>query len=113
MINCSCGPTPRDGVILITIDTLRADALGAFGRSDARTTVLDQLAEQGVRADAYTPIPLTLPAHTSIMTGLHPASHGVRRNGAFVSSRFRTLAASLRDLGYATGASACTVTSTW
>ena len=66
MINCSCEPTPRDGVILITIDTLRADALGAFGRSDARTTVLDQLAEQGVRADAYTPIPLTLPAHTGI-----------------------------------------------
>jgi arylsulfatase A-like enzyme len=91
-------------VILITIDTLRADALGAFGRDDARTTVLDQLAEEGIRADAYTPIPLTLPAHVSIMTGLHPASHGARRNGVILRSRLRTLAGILRDRGYATGA---------
>jgi arylsulfatase A-like enzyme len=104
LILCSCRPASRDGVVLITIDTLRADALGAFGRGDARTTVLDRLAEKGVRADAYTPIPLTLPAHVSIMTGLHPASHGVRRNGAVLRSRIRTLAGTLRDLGYATGA---------
>ena len=103
-ICCSCQPASRDGVILITIDTLRADALGAFGRDDARTMVLDQLAEEGVRADAYTPIPLTLPAHVSIMTGLHPASHGARRNGVMLDGSLRTLAGILRHQGYATGA---------
>jgi arylsulfatase A-like enzyme len=104
LVLCSCRPAPRDGLVLITIDTLRADALGAFGRDDARTPVLDRLAEQGIRADAYTPIPLTLPSHASIMTGLHPASHGIRRNGAVLRAGVRTLAGTLRELGYATGA---------
>jgi arylsulfatase A-like enzyme len=101
---CSCGGASRDGVILITIDTLRADALGVFGRPDARTPVLDGLAEQGVRAEAYTPIPLTLPAHVSILTGLHPASHGIRRNGVRLTRPLPTLARTLRERGYATGA---------
>ncbi len=104
LIFCSCGWASHNGVILITIDTLRSDALGAFGRHDAGTPTLDRLAGQGVRADAYTPIPLTLPAHVTILTGLHPASHGIRRNGVIPTGRLPTLAGFLRDLSYATGA---------
>ena len=70
--------------LLITVDTLRADRLGSYGDGRARTPVLDRLAGQGVVFErAYTPVPITLPAHVSLMTGLIPPAHGVRGNGAF------------------------------
>ena len=74
---------PRS-VLLISIDTLRADRLGSYGYAAAATPVLDGLARRGLRfAQATTTAPLTLPAHTSLLTGTFPAFHGVRDNGSF------------------------------
>ncbi|UCF67885.1 MAG: sulfatase-like hydrolase/transferase [Acidobacteriota bacterium] len=71
-------------VLLITVDTLRADRLGCFGRDDAGTPRLDALAADGVRfASAHTTAQLTLPAHASILTGRALPAHGVRNNGTF------------------------------
>src|SRR5262245_57370821 len=81
----SIGPSrgPRS-VLLISVDTLRADRLGSYGYSAAATPVLDALAARGLRfAQAATVAPLTLPAHTSLLTGTFPAFHGVRDNGGF------------------------------
>jgi len=71
-----------DNVLLITLDTTRADHLGCYGYDLASTPNLDGLAREGVRfARGYCPAPLTLPSHSTIMTGLYPAKHGVRNNG--------------------------------
>ena len=70
-------------VLLISVDTLRRDALGVHGRFPSPTPELDALAEVSVVfEDAYTVSPVTLPAHTSLLTGLYPSTHGVRDNGA-------------------------------
>jgi arylsulfatase A-like enzyme/Flp pilus assembly protein TadD len=92
-------------VLLITIDTLRADRIGAYG-GGTLTPALDRLAASGVRfADAHAHAPLTLPAHTSILTGLVPATHGVHDNGARgLDPQKPTLAERLRQIGYRTGA---------
>lgn len=99
-------PAARPNVILITIDTLRADHLGVYGDHDAATPTLDALARHGVRfADVVSPAPLTLPSHTSILTGLTPARHGVRNNPEFVvSDSVPTLAERFHAAGYATAA---------
>ncbi len=93
-------------VLLITLDTTRADHLGSYGYARARTPRLDQLAREGVRFDrAFSPAPLTLPAHASILTGLYPFTHGVRNNGNFyLADRFDTLATILQSRGYRTAA---------
>ena len=92
-------------MLLITIDTLRADRVGAYG-GGTLTPTLDRLAARGVRfTRAHAHVPLTLPAHTSILTGLVPATHGVHNNGASgVAADVPTLASILRDAGYRTGA---------
>ena len=92
-------------VLLVSIDTLRADRLGSYGYARAATPVLDRLAAEGVRfAEATTTAPLTLPAHTSLLTGTFPMAHGVRDNGGFyVSDEQVTLAEALRARGYRTG----------
>jgi arylsulfatase A-like enzyme/lipopolysaccharide biosynthesis regulator YciM len=92
-------------VLLISIDTLRADHLGSYGYAAAQTPTLDALAARGLRfAHASTTTPLTLPAHTSLMTGTFPAWHGVRDNGGFyVSDDQVTLAEVLHERGYRTG----------
>lgn len=101
----SVKPTRMD-VIFITIDTLRADHLGAYGYNFVETPVIDRLAREGVvfeQARAVTP--LTLPSHTSIFTGLYTPSHGVRDNGDYrADERLLTLAEILWGNGYATGA---------
>jgi arylsulfatase A-like enzyme/Flp pilus assembly protein TadD len=91
-------------LLLVTIDTLRADHVGAWGATDAQTPTLDGLAAEGVRfAHAIAPAPLTLPSHTTILTGLHPPSHGVRHNGLYqLGAEATTLAERARDAGYAT-----------
>lgn len=93
-------------VLLVSVDTLRADRLGSSGDAAARTPVMDRLAREGVLFErAYTPVPLTLPAHVSLMTGLLPPAHGVRGNGAFaLGPGPATLAESLRAHGRATAA---------
>ncbi len=100
------GPRPaRLSLLLISIDTLRADHVGAYGYAAAQTPHLDALAARGLRfAQATTVTPLTLPAHASLLTGTFPAFHGVRDNGGFyLDERHVTLAESLRARGFATG----------
>src|SRR5207244_1247379 len=99
------GALARSNVLLITIDTLRADRVGAYG-GGTLTPTLDRLAARGVRfTRAHAHVPLTLPAHTSILTGLVPATHGVHNNGASgLAADVPTLASILHDAGYRTGA---------
>lgn len=96
----------RLNVVLITLDTLRADHLGAYGSKDVRTPNLDQLARDGVVFEqAMTTAPLTLPAHSSMMTGQFPPRHGVRDNGGFFLGPAQvTLAEVLSTQGFNTGA---------
>jgi choline-sulfatase len=98
-------PAPMN-VVLITLDTLRADHTGPYGATDVRTPNLDRLASQGVVFDqVMTTAPLTLPAHSSIMTGQFPPKHGVRDNGGFfLGPEQLTLAEILTGRGYQTGA---------
>ncbi len=106
---CSCsGSRPTEGasVLLVTIDTLRADRLGAYGYAQARTPNLDALARRGVRfEEALASVPLTLPSHATLLSGLEPPHHGVHDNGTYVFPADReTLASLLKARGYATGA---------
>jgi choline-sulfatase len=95
---------PRN-LLLVSIDTLRADHLGCYGYGAAQTPRLDDLARSGLRfAQATTVVPLTLPAHSSLMTGTFPAWHGVRDNGGFYLGDDQvTLAETLRAKRYRTG----------
>lgn len=71
-------------LLLITVDTLRADRLGAYGDAEADTPRLDALAQGGVRFEScYSPVPLTLPSHSTLFTGRYPFTHGVRNNGNY------------------------------
>jgi choline-sulfatase len=94
----------RPSVLLITIDTLRPDALGwVAGRNE--TPAIDGLAGEGFRfSGAVSQVPITLPSHTSILSGLYPPRHGVRDNGQMVAGSFPLLSERLRDAGYATAA---------
>jgi arylsulfatase A-like enzyme len=81
---CSRTDVPQADALLLTIDTLRGDRWGSLGDPQARTPHLDRLARGGTLAfEGRAPAPITLPSHTSIMTGLPPAAHGVRDNGIF------------------------------
>ncbi|MET0554211.1 MAG: sulfatase-like hydrolase/transferase [Vicinamibacteria bacterium] len=99
-------PEAPPSVLLVTIDTLRADRVGAYGAGPGRTPHLDALAAQGlVMEDAWASVPLTLPSHATILSGLEPPHHGVHDNGAYVfPSEPPTLATVLKERGYATGA---------
>ena len=96
----------RPNVVLISLDTTRADHIGCYGNAEARTPAIDGLAQRGVLfSQAASPAPLTLPAHSSIMTGLYPTNHGVRLNGTnALSQQHTTLAEALSENGYQTGA---------
>ena len=99
-------PSARPSLVLLTLDTTRADALGCYGGVGASTPNLDALAARGTRwARALTPAPLTFPAHCSLLTGLDPPFHGVRDNGtAILPPTLPTLATVLAARGYRTGA---------
>jgi arylsulfatase A-like enzyme/predicted Zn-dependent protease len=92
-------------VLLISVDTLRADRLGSYGHKAAETPILDRLAARGVQFSQVTTVaPLTLPAHASLLTGTSPAFHGVRDNGQFYLAEDQvTLAETLKAAGYRTG----------
>jgi choline-sulfatase len=96
----------RANLLLVTIDTLRADHVGAYGGTLARTPALDGLAARGARfAHAQSAVPLTGPSHATILTGLYPPAHGVRDNIVFtLDPRHRTLASLLGAQGYRTAA---------
>ena len=93
-------------LILVTLDTTRADRIGAYGSRAVPTPNLDRIASEGVLFEtAISPVPLTLPAHSSILTGRYPASHGVRHNGIYrLPEEEVTLAERLRDSGFHTAA---------
>jgi arylsulfatase A-like enzyme/Flp pilus assembly protein TadD len=93
-------------VLLITIDTIRADHIGSYGHSAARTPVMDRLAREGVRfTDATAHAPLTYPSHVAILTGRYPGAFGVKLNGmTALPDDAVTLAERMRDGGYHTGA---------
>jgi choline-sulfatase len=97
---------PGRPIILITIDTLRADRLGSYGSTRGLTPALDRFAERATRfSAAVSQVPLTLAAHTTLLTGLHPARHGVRTNDRFrLASHVPTLAEAIRGRGYTTAA---------
>jgi len=97
---------PPVNILLVTLDTTRADHLGSYGYTRARTRHMDRLAAEGVRFEwAFSPAPITLPAHASLLTGLYPFAHGVRNNGNFyLSDKFETLTTVLRGRGYRTAA---------
>jgi arylsulfatase A-like enzyme/Flp pilus assembly protein TadD len=100
-------PVPTGpNVLLITIDTLRADHVGAYGASGAETPALDGLAREGVLFEtSIAATPLTLPSHASILTGMTPPRHAVRQNGIFrLDGSLETLAERFREAGYETGA---------
>ncbi|HJR58983.1 MAG TPA: sulfatase-like hydrolase/transferase [Vicinamibacterales bacterium] len=93
-------------VLVITLDTMRWDRLGAYGDRGAQTPNLDRLAAEGVLfEEAITSAPLTLPAHSTLFTGLLPPRHGVRDNGGYVlDPKHATLAHILKNGGWDTGA---------
>src|SRR5437762_12911497 len=106
----SCGPRPSranlhavpgQNVLLVTIDTLRADALGCYG-GPAATPALDRLAAEGVRFDfAHAHAVLTLTSHASILTGQYPFQHGLRDNSGYRLPRETRTAATLpNSAGY-------------
>ena len=99
------GALRSSNLLLVTIDTLRADRVGAYGGGPLTPTI-DGLAAQGIRfSHARSHVPLTLPAHASILTGLVPATHGLHNNGAAgLEPHIPTLAERLQSAGYRTGA---------
>lgn len=100
-------PAPAEvNVVIVTLDTTRADRLGCYGFADVATPHLDRLAREGVLFEhATATVPLTLPSHASIFTGKLPPRHTVHDNGGFVlGPREVTLAERFQKAGYATGA---------
>jgi choline-sulfatase len=100
----SGGTAVRPSILLVTLDTTRADAIGpeAVG---VETPAFDALAARGLRfRQAYAAVPETLPSHTSMMTGLYPAGHGVHENARRVADEQILLADRLRQAGYRTAA---------
>jgi len=99
-------PPIARNILLITIDTLRSDRLGAYGNPAVRTPSLDRIAREGVVfADANAQIPSTLPSHASILTGRYPTGHGVHDNGVYaLAAQETTLAEILSEAGFATAA---------
>ena len=112
LLLASCSRTPVErprpaaaNLLLITIDTLRADRLGAYGHSAARTPAIDALAARGVRFDrAYATAPITLTSHATLLSGRYPPGHGARHNGVRMDLRTPTITEALADAGFATGA---------
>ena len=105
------GPVPTAGsstarhVVLVTIDTLRADRVGAYGYAAAKTPAIDALAAAGLRVgQAFATAPVTLTSHASLLTGLYPPAHGARHNGVALAPGVPTLATILKAQGFATGA---------
>jgi choline-sulfatase len=113
LIACRSEPVPKTSsaavgrpIVLITVDTLRVDRLGSYGSTRGLTPALDRFTAGAARfTAAITQVPLTLPAHATILTGLHPAGHGVRTNDGFrLRAGVPTIAEALHARGYATAA---------
>ncbi len=96
---------PNPNVLLVSVDTLRADHLGTYG-ARVKTPVIDRLAEEGVVFEkTIASVPVTLPSHTSLFTGSYPIAHGVRDNGSFrLADEHETIAETFKKAGYETAA---------
>ena len=93
----------RPNIVLVTIDTQRADSFGAYGNPGGHTPRIDEVARKSAVFDrATSPIGTTFSSHASLLTGLYPRAHGVRDNGEVLDESFRTLTEILRDAGYET-----------
>ncbi|MBS0204810.1 MAG: sulfatase-like hydrolase/transferase [Planctomycetes bacterium] len=105
-LNLGLKPPQTTNILIITLDTTRADRLGCYGYRGADTPTLDQIAANGVRfASATSPAPLTLPVHASLFTGLYPPEHGLRTNGrGRLPETLPTLPERLVAVGYDTAA---------
>jgi arylsulfatase A-like enzyme len=98
-----CGPGSRPNIVLVVIDTARADRFTFDGYARQTSPEIAALASQGaIYSQAWTPAPWTLPAHSSLFTGLFPSSHGADSGHLRLDQEFRTLAESLQDSGYRT-----------
>jgi arylsulfatase A-like enzyme/Tfp pilus assembly protein PilF len=99
-------PGQRPNVLIITLDTTRADHLGCYGYKNIETPTLDRLAAEGVRFEkVYAAAPITLPSHASILTGAYPIYHGARNNGTYqVDPSITTAAEIFKSKGYHTAA---------
>lgn len=99
-------PTAKPDILLITIDTLRADRVGCYGYAGAQTPNIDRLAASGIQfTNAVSHVPLTRPSHISIFTGLYPFQHGIRDNIAPpLPAKIPMLAEMLKKQGYTTAA---------
>jgi len=105
LASVSPGENDKPDILLVTIDTLRADHCSLYGYGRATTPTMDRLAAQGVRFDnAYAPMATTAPSHATILTSLHPLAHGVIRNGFVLADEYETLAEMLKREGYVTAA---------
>ena len=102
----AAGALRGSNVLLITVDTLRADRVGAYGSSRGLTPTIDGFAKDGLRFErSYAHVPLTLPSHASLLTGSYPTRHGVHDNGAFrLGPSPPTLAEAMKRAGYRTAA---------
>ena len=105
LLGCSAGGDPPN-ILIVTMDTLRQDRLGCYGNPRGLTPAADSLAMDSVRfSNAYAPVPITLPSHASLFTGLYPPSHGLRDNPyAALNGGYETFAEALKSRGYRTGA---------
>ncbi|MBN2381705.1 sulfatase-like hydrolase/transferase [bacterium] len=99
-------PSKQPNILLITLDTTRADRIGAYGCRVVRTPFLDYLSRKGaIFQTAYTSVPMTLPSHASLLTGTYPFIHQVRNNSNYkLSSEMTTLPELLKSQGYSTAA---------
>jgi choline-sulfatase len=113
LVACAPGPPEPEALLaadtsllLVTLDTTRADRLGCYGHADARTPNLDRLATRGARFErAYAHVPLTLPTHASLLTGTLPPEHGLHDNGrAALGPELTTMAELFAARGHRTGA---------
>ena len=114
LLGAACAPrsTPQPApatarnLVVVTIDTLRADRVGAYGATTVATPNLDRLAREGAHAlQATVPVPLTRPSHISFFTGLYPAEHGIRDNvSPPLASDVPVLAELLQNRGFTTAA---------
>jgi len=99
------GPPPPQIVVVVSIDTLRADHLGSYGYARKTSPTLDRLAAEGsLFEDAMTPAPWTLPAHASLLTGLYPSRHGLKAHDRYLPAKVRTLGESFASAGFVTAA---------
>ena len=105
-VHSGCGRPQAPDLVIVTLDTVRADRLGCYGHAGGLTPNIDKLALRAVLfEDASSAVPITLPSHATLFTGRYPSATGVRNNGTFIVPESETtLAERLRDRGWKTGA---------